>query len=279
MKEALRELVEGDPAKTVAITRSLLAENPRMLDIWELQSQALARLGRTDEALASLRKTIELSPPGSTQYIVSFANHALEMGKAEEAHKHAELARSMGDPAADEILARACLALGDLKAAEEAARACLKTERNRDRGLLVLAGVAARRGDLPGALEAAARVQKGADHAAPLPGLHLLRGDVLARMNRPADAETEFRTEIRSYPTTLAAWTSLVILYASQNREADARKTIEEMVAASSGVDAYLAAFRTLSILGDKAEAERWKREGLKKYPGETRFRVVPRAA
>ncbi len=279
MKEALRELVEGDPAKTVAITRSLLAENPRMLDIWELQSQALARLGKTDEALASLRKTIELSPPGSTQYVVSFANHALQMGKTEEARKHAELARSMGDPSGDEILARACLALGDLPAAEAAARECLKTERNRDRGLLVLAQVEARRGDLPKALEAAARVQEGAAHALPLPGLHLLRGDVLARMGRHAEAEAEFREELHAYPTTLEAWTSLVILYASQNREADAHRTVEEMVAASPGVDAYLAAFRTLSILGDRVAAERWKREGLKKYPGETRFRLAPRAA
>ena len=78
---------------------------------------------------------------------------------------------------------------------------------------------------------------------------------------------------------TLSAWSSLVILYATQERAADARKALEEMVAASPGVDAYLAAFQTLSILGDRAGAERWKREGLKKYPGETRFGRTPRPA
>ncbi|MEO8053814.1 MAG: sulfatase-like hydrolase/transferase [Acidobacteriota bacterium] len=279
MKEALREFVEGSAAKSVAITQKLLAENPRMLDIWELQAQALAKQGKTDEALASLKRTIELSPAGSTQYVVSFANHALQMGKAEEARKHAELARSMGDPAGDEILARACLALGDLPAAEAAARECLRTDRNRDKGLLVLAKVEARRGNLPKALEASARVQEGAVHALPLAGLHLLRGDVLARMGRHTEAEAEFREELRAYPTTLAAWSSLVILYATQNRTADARKAIEDMVAASPGVDAYLAAFQTLSVLGDRAGAERWKREGLKKYPGDARFNRLPRPA
>ncbi len=278
MKDALREFVEGSPAKTVAITRKLLLENPRMLDIWELQAQALAKQGKTDEALASLKKTIELSPAGSTQYVVSFANHALQMGRAEEARKHAELARSMGDPAGDEILARACLALGDLPAAEAAARECLKSDRNRDKGLLVLAQVESRRGNLPKALEASARVQEAAVHALPLPGLHLLRGDVLARMNRPVEAEAEFRAEIRAYPTTLAPWSSLVILYAVQGRGADAKRTVEEMIEASPGVDAYLAAYQTLSVLGDRAGAERWKADGIRRWPGEMRFRQVSKS-
>jgi arylsulfatase A-like enzyme/predicted Zn-dependent protease len=279
MKDALREFVEGSAARSVAITQNLLAENPRMLDIWELQAQALAKQGKTDEALASLRKTIELAPAGSTQYVVSFANHALQMGKADEARKHAELARSMGDPAGDEILARACLALGDLPAAETAARECLRSDRNRDKGLLVLAQVEARRGDLPKALEASARVQEGSVRALPLAGLHLLRGDVFARMGRPKEAEAEFREELRAYPTTLKAWSSLVILYATQNRIADVHKAVEEMIAASPGVDAYLAAYQTLSVLGDRAGAERWKLEGLKKYPGDARFHRPPRPA
>ncbi|MGZ5427656.1 MAG: tetratricopeptide repeat protein, partial [Thermoanaerobaculia bacterium] len=279
MKEALREFVEGSPARTVAIARKLLAENPRMLDIWELLSQALAKLGRTDEALAALRKTIELGPPGSTQYVVSFANHCLQMGKLEEGKKHAELARSMGDPAGDEILARACLALGDLEGAETAARASLKSERNRDRGILVLARVEALRGNLPKALELSRHIQEGAPHSLPPAGLHLLRGDILARMGRHAEAETEFREELRGHPTTLAAWSSLVILYTAQNRPADARRTVEEMISASPGVDSYLAAFQTLSILGDRAGADHWKREGLKRYPDETRFRRAPRPA
>ena len=278
MKEALREFVEGSSARTVAITAKLLRENPRMLDIWELQSQALAKLGRTDEALAALKKTIELAPPGSTQYVVSFANHALQMGKAEEARKHAELARSLGDPAADEILARACLALGDLAGAETAARVTLKSDRDRDRGRLVLAQVEARRGNLPKALDLATSVQEGS-RSLPLPGLHLLRGDIEARMGRSAEAESEFREELRVYPSTLAAWSSLVILYAAQGREADAKKAIEEMIAASPGVDAYLAAFQTLSILGDRAGADRWKREGLKRFPGDPRFGRAPRPA
>ncbi len=278
MKDALRAFVEGRPAETVAITRRLLAENPRMLDVWELEAQALARMGRIDESLAALRKTVELAPPGSTQYLLSFANHALQIGKNEEARQHAELAKSLGAPGADEVLARACLALSDLGCAETAAKACLASDKERDKGLLVLGQIAVRRGDFPGALAAAAQIEAGGPKARPLPGLHLLKGDALARSGRNAEAEAEFKEEIRAYPETLAPWTSLALLQAATGRADEARRTLADMVAAAPGVDAYLAAFRTLSIVGDRAGAERWKSEGLKRWPGDERFRRAPKA-
>jgi K+/H+ antiporter YhaU regulatory subunit KhtT len=60
---------------------------------------------------------------------------------------------------------------------------------------------------------------------------------------------------------------------------ADVHKAVEDMVVASPGVDAYLAAYQTLSVLGDRTGAERWKQEGLKKYPGDARFHRPPRPA
>ena len=278
MKEALAHFVEGRPARAVEVTGRLLAANPRMLDIWELRSLALAQLGRMDESLAALKKTVELAPAGSTHYLRLVANLCLEMGRVDDAVKHAELARKMGDGAADEILARALLARGDLNGAETAARASTLSPSARSRGTLVLARVAARRNDLPGAL-ALTEQARGAPGAPPVAGLHLLRGDLLARMSRHAEAEAEFREEVRAYPATYPAWESLILLIAAQGRGADARKVAAELVASVPGVDSYLSAIRALSVTGDAAGAAHWQREGLARFPEEPRLRRLPRAA
>ncbi len=277
MKDALEGFNQGNPGKAVAIAERLLKENPRMLDIWELYAQALASLGRTDEALAALRKTIELGPPGSTQYVRSTANHCLQMGKLEEGKKHAELAKKMGDPAGDEILARACFALGDLEGAEAAARASLKSETNRNRGYLTLARIEARKGDFPGALELSEKAMPGSTRAIPPAGLHLLRGDILARMERHGEAEAEFKQELRFYPSTVSAWSSLILLFAAQDRLPDARTTIDQMIAVYPAVESYLCAIQTLSIVGDRVGAARWRQEGLKRFPSDERLLRGPR--
>jgi arylsulfatase A-like enzyme/tetratricopeptide (TPR) repeat protein len=276
MKAALYESNEGNPEITVAIAEKLLKENPRMLDIWELYSQALSRLGRTDEAIAALKRMIDLGPKGSTQYVRSVANHCVQMGKFEEGKKHAELASQMGDPAGDEILARACLGLGDLKGAETAALASLKSEKNKNRGYLTLTRIEIRRGNLEKALELTEKALPGSERTVPLAGLHHLRGDILARGGRNREAEAEFRKELRFYPTTLDSWSSLVLLFAAEGRLSDARNTVQEMIAVYPAVEAYLGAIQTLSIVGDRQGAAYWRQEGLKRFPSDKRFRKVP---
>lgn len=272
MKAALHEATDGDPRIAVVISEKLLKENPRMLDIWELYAQALARLGRTDEALAALKKTIEVGPKGSTQYVRSVANHCLQMGKLEEGKKHAELLRQMGDPTGDEILARALFALGDLKGAEAAAVESLKSERNKKRGYITLARVEVARGSFEKALKYTDEALPASPKSAPPAGLHFIRGDVYARTGRNAEAETEFLRELEVYPQTVSTWTSLALLYASQNRLSDVRKAVEQMTVAYPAPEAYLSAIQTLSIVGDREGAAHWKREGVKRFPADRRF-------
>ena len=273
MKSALADLMEGRPAKAVERTDALLRANPRMLDIWELRSQALSRLGRPDEAIAALKKTVELAPPGSTHYLRLLANHLLDLGRSDDAIRHAEVAKRLGDPAGDEILARALLAKGDLAGAERAARASLSTPTNENRGDLVLAGVEVRRNALPRALELTREAEAKGGDGRRIAGLHALRGDILARMGRPAEAEAEFLEEIRHYPAELGAWSSLVLLQVSLNRREDARRTVETMVASVPGVESYLAATRVLSVVGEEVAARRWQQEGLRRYPGDPRLK------
>jgi Flp pilus assembly protein TadD len=83
------------------------------------------------------------------------------------------------------------------------------------------------RGHYPRALELVDRV---AGDPTPV-GLHGLRGDIYARMDRPADAEREFLEEIRLSPRSPDPRVKLAVVFASQHRENDAKRVIEQMVA------------------------------------------------
>ena len=58
------------------------------------------------------------------------------------------------------------------------------------------------------------------------------RGDVLARLGRPAEAEAAFRREIELFPRTTEAYVRLAILLAAERRFAEISPTLEAMVRA-----------------------------------------------
>ena len=282
MKDALGHFMEGRSAKAVEATSQLLAENPRMLDIWELRSLALQRMGKNEEALSAMKKMVELAPAGSTHYLRHVANRCLEMGKVDEAIRHAEVARKMGDEAAQEILARALLTKGDLKGAEAAARATLSSNSyasdvnnsaNGRKGMLVLARIGVRKGDFAGALEWTRKADDGGANRIPPAELHFLRGDILARMNRHVEAEAEFREEVRHYPATMNAWNALVFLLAAENRHDDVHNAIDEMLAKVPGVETWLSAVQIWTVIGDRKSAELCRQEAVRRYPEEPRLR------
>ena len=85
--------------------------------------------------------------------------------------------------------------------------------------------------------------------------LSFLRGDCLARLGRDAEAETAFLQELRDYPSNPSPRTALAMLYASQGREADARRSLTQLVEDLRTPEAYFAAARTYEVLGDVRSA------------------------
>ena len=59
-------------------------------------------------------------------------------------------------------------------------------------------------------------------------------------------------------------------------RPDDSRKIVAEMVAAVPTADAYQKGMRTLAVIGDRAGAERLRREALKRFPSDPRLRNLP---
>ncbi|MEO8586365.1 MAG: sulfatase-like hydrolase/transferase [Acidobacteriota bacterium] len=276
LADAVGRLQSGHAAESIVLFEKLLNENPRMFDVWELYSSALVGVGRFDDALAARRRMVGLAPPQSGYALLSVANLCLEIGKPEEAKKHALLAKERGDASADEVLARALLTLGDTAGAETAARAASKSGKTRRRGLLILARIETLHGQPQKALalidEAATDVSGKRMETAV--GLHRLRGDIYARMDRPGEAEKEFLEEIRLFPRNVDVRVELAVLYASQHRAPDVYRTLEALLTDVPTQEAYAKATKTLVVLGDKAGAEAMRRRGLSRFPVEARLKT-----
>jgi arylsulfatase A-like enzyme/Flp pilus assembly protein TadD len=281
LNEAVAHLESGHPEKSLEVFARLLAENPRMADVWELYSQALLEVGRPREALEARRKTVELSPATATQPLLSVANLCLQIGQVDEAGRNAQLARERGDAAADEVLARVLLARGDLAGAEATARQAAGYGKTRRRALVVLARVQVARGELVQALAttntvAGPAADSGEKAPPPLFGLHSLRGEIYARMDRPKDAEAEFREEVRLFPASIEARVGLAVISVTLGRPDESRKIVAEMVAAVPTADSYQKGMRTLAVIGDRAGAEKLRREALKRFPSDPRLQRLP---
>jgi tetratricopeptide (TPR) repeat protein len=273
LRAAFSKAKHGEPQEAIVYFEKLLEKNPRMLDVWDLYSEVLLDVGRPDDALAARKKTVELAPPGATVPLISVADLCLQIGKPDEALKNAQLARERGDTGASELIARAWLAKGDDRSAEVEARAGLKDPRLRKRSLLLIARIEAKRQNYLKALEALdAILADGRADDVPI-GTHHLRGDIYARLDRAEDAERELREEIRRNPGQIDARSGLALVYASLDRMGDAKGVLAEMVAQVGTADAYFRGLRALSFFQDRPGAEALRREGLRRFPSDPRFR------
>jgi tetratricopeptide (TPR) repeat protein len=276
LRTGLGDLSAGNSAKAHEIFSKLLRENPRMLDVWDMDSKVLIQLGRPEEALAALKKTVDLAPEAArAPYVTEVANLCLQLGKWDEAARHAEALKALGEPSADDVAARAALGKGDLATAGTAARRAFErgTGKIKIRGALVLGRLAVQKNDLVEAQRWSdeARVLSAGDKV-PQSGLHMLRGDVLARQGRAAEAERELLEEIRLYPDRLDARVSLSAVYAAVGRREDARRVVIELVTRQPTPEAFLLGMRTFHATEDAKGEQELRREGRRLFPRDPRF-------
>jgi tetratricopeptide (TPR) repeat protein len=134
---------------------------------------------------------------------------------------------------------------------------------------MILGRIARDRRDYAGALAEfalAAQAQQRVG-APPMQNLSFFRGDCLARLGRDAEAEAAFQEELRDYPSNPAPRTALALLYASQGREDDARRSLTQLVDSLRTPEAYFAAARTYEVLGDPRTAEELRALARKNFP------------
>lgn len=267
LKAGFGALHAGNYAEAAGVFQKLLESEPGMTDVWQMYGEALLKLGREKEALAALTEAARISP-ANPQVLMALSDYYLAMGNYAEARRHAEAAGDAGTTSPHENLARIALVEGDLDSAEREAEAALGKYPMRRVPHLILARVRHDRRDYSGALaevELAAR-RSGAENV-PLQNLNYLRGDSLARLGREAEAEKAFLEEIHDFPSSPAPWTALAMLYASQGREADARKTLADLIKEVGTPTSYFAAIKTYEILGDPHSAAELRAEQRRIFP------------
>ncbi|MFN2387309.1 MAG: sulfatase-like hydrolase/transferase [Thermoanaerobaculia bacterium] len=268
LKNGFGHLQKGRFVEAARTFRALVADNPRMIDVWQLLAQAEMKLGRPEDAFAALKEAAKLAP-GNPQVLLALSEYFTEVGRFAEARQHAELARDVGAADSRTNIAKIALAQGDLATAEAEAKASLQERPGRRIPHLILGRVQRDRRNLAGALEELDRVVELTRQGTlqPLYNVNYLRGDIFARMGREREAEEAFRQEMRDFPSAPPAYAGLAMLYASQGKEGEARGVLEELVSARTP-DAIFTAAHTFEILGDPASAGALRARARRLFPG-----------
>lgn len=265
-------------ADAVAILSELLRENPNMLDIWNLQAHALAKLGRYDEAIEAAKRGLRLSPSFS-QLAVLIANVAIEQKRYDEAEKHALLIEDETPVEAHSLLAQVYLHKKDYARATTEAKEVAGKNSDRPFGLILLGRIDMEQGRLDEALRQfdAAIAMNEAKKRSPVPKLNFFRGDALARMGRGDEAEQAFRAEIAAFPDDPKAYKNLILLYAVEGKNDAATQLIFSLEKEAPTPPSYVAIAETLKLIGDVRGARFWATRGLQRYPGDRQLQALLR--
>lgn len=260
------------------LTNQLLATNAQMSDLWDLKFKILDKMGRKREAIEAGKEGLR-NVPGQGSLLADVAKAAMDIGELDTAQQHAELAVKVSPALAHQLLANIWAQRGDINRAEREAKLSLEAANDPTAALMQLAGIEKKRGNLDAALQYLNRAVDREHGRVPEShqGLHVARGDILARLGRSQDAEQEFRLEIANFPKSPEAYASLVLLLSAQQRLDEATKLIFDLIKAAPTVQAYTSVSETLKAIGDDRGALYWAYQGLQKYPTNEELRSLTR--
>ena len=103
--QGFRLFWSNQPAAAAEIFSRLVAENPRMLDSWELLAQSLEKLGRHGEAAAAYQRGLELTD-GAPLWAAAAAKSLYLARRFPESRQHAEIAATGRIAAGWDLLVR-----------------------------------------------------------------------------------------------------------------------------------------------------------------------------
>ncbi|HET8773926.1 MAG TPA: sulfatase-like hydrolase/transferase [Thermoanaerobaculia bacterium] len=263
----------------VRVADRLLAGNDRIMDVWDVKTKALAKLGRLDEAVAAAREGLK-HQPNNVGLLMTVANLSILTGNLEQAEDHAELLLKIEPSRARELLARIAAQRSDWPRATKEAELAVKEAHDPANALMTLGLIQKQQGNLDKGLEyldqAAATVSRHKNKN--LPQLELYRGDLLARLGRNREAEAAFRREIAGNRTDPEAYGSLILLLSSEGRVEEATKLVFTLIEVAPLPPSYVTISETLKAIGDERGARYWVQQGLKKYPRHPVLRDLQKA-
>ena len=256
--------------------QAIVREHPPLAAVHYQLGALLLRMGRVDEAIQSFGTVRELRPDAASG-AMALADALMRAGRTKLARAQADVAIALGEhedaralAAAQEMAARVALEDKDAEAAATHADAAHAA----DAHLPVPQFVRGRLLYDDGKYEqAAAQFGEAADvlrqHGGTMADLHLYFGESLARLDRYADAEAQFREELRAYPRNVQAYTSLAMLYRASNRDAAVEDVLNELVTATPTPEGYAVAAKLWTILGERSRAEALRSDARVRFRGD----------
>lgn len=266
IKAAFRFADERRLDEAIAASRSLLQENPKLLDVWSKLGEVLVESGRYDEAIEVYRSAITHAERFSPDLALALGFAYLKNGETAAAASHARLALTTHPREANELLARVALEEGRFDAAEEHVRSALQRGDSQPATSLLLAEVERAAGKLEQALRSIQEAERRAAElgVGRLQGADYLRGDLLARLDRPKEAAAAYRREIAAFPRHLQAYANLAVILMIQGRSAEANELLEQMARNNPHRGAFLLAAKTLEAFEDRQGAARWRQRAAR---------------
>jgi choline-sulfatase len=248
--------------QAAAAFQEIVRRNPRLSDGWNQLGGALEAAGRYEEASEVYRSALEATPELAGEFGLRRGSVLLRLEQLDEAERHARLAERTNEGGMHLLLARIELARKNYAKAETETRAAANDPTNRIAAELLLAQIFAQQSRLE---EAQALVDRVAgelerEGIGPVETFQYVRGDVLARMEKYDEAIVAFRREIAAFPQHRQPYANLYLVYMLQDRPADARRSLEQMVAANATPGTMRFAARTAEALGDAELAAMWKK-------------------
>ncbi|HVL68839.1 MAG TPA: sulfatase-like hydrolase/transferase [Vicinamibacterales bacterium] len=239
-REASRLAGEGRHADAIRLYRDLLREEPAMTDVWLQLAGAHTAMRRPHDALAAYKEVISRDPRNAAA-LTGAAAALLQIGRVDEAKAHADLAVEVAPAIAHEMLARIAVRQGNPAAARSHADLAQQADPSLPMRAFIDGMLLHQQGQFAAAAQRLLEAQQAmAARTEQLADLHYLAADSLARLERYAEAERLFKTEIALFPSHVRAHAGLAMLYKVTGRDAEAERAVQrilEIAPDSEGID------------------------------------------
>jgi tetratricopeptide (TPR) repeat protein len=256
--------------------QAIIRQHPQLAVVHYQTGWLLLRTARYVEAAAAFMAAARLQPD-SADVQIALATTALRAHDSAQADTYAAAAVALAAAhqpdaraAAHEVAARVALARLDAAAAAMHADAAHEADPTLPLPLFVRGRLLLEEGKYEDALQALQEGQAAAvEGGRAVEDLRASLGDALARLDRYADAELQYREELRAFPRNMRAYSSLAMLYRAANRDRDVEQVIGDLIAAAPTPEGYAMAARLWTLVGEPSRAEALKADARTRFRGD----------